>query len=234
MTPTPSATGPTLRLAVITAGTGQPSSTQMLADRVADKARRVAEAHGRALEAHRIDLRDHATEIANAIVSGYAPPRLEETFGLVADADGIVAATPVYKAGYSGLFKAYLDVLDDDIMIAKPVLLAATAGTKRHALVPDEQLRPLFAYLRALTVPTSLFASAEDWGSDSGLADRIERAATELVALMASGVTGRMLDGAWDKYQHTFGSAATRSAKDVDGIDFDTDLMRAATGGSLS
>ena len=58
-------------------------------------------------------------------------------------------------------------MLDDDLLIAKPVLLAATAGSSRHALVIDEQMRPLFAYMRALTLPTSVFAGPEDWGATS-------------------------------------------------------------------
>ena len=65
-------------------------------------------------------------------------------------------------------------------------MLAATAGTARHALVADDQMRPMFAYLRTMTVPTSLFAAPEDW-SDPALAKRIDRAALELVLLMESG-----------------------------------------------
>jgi FMN reductase len=116
-------------------------------------------------------------------------------------------------------------------------VLAATAGTARHALVIDDHLRSLFAYLRALPVPTSLFAAPEDW-SDAALGSRIDRAATELLLLIQSGFARAVRDEAWGSYQHEFGSAAGSadgsSGRPADGseIDFDTDLMRLATGGS--
>jgi len=81
---------------------------------------------------------------------------------------------------------SFFQILDTDLLIAKPVVLAATAGTARHALVVDEQLRSMFAYLRTTVVPTSLFAAPEDW-SDPALTSRIDRAALELVLLMESG-----------------------------------------------
>ena len=92
------------------------------------------------------------------------------------EADGIIAAAPVYKAGASGLFTSFFHVLDNDLLIGKPVVLAATAGTARHALVADDQMRSLFAFLRTLTAPTSLFAAPEDW-SDPALNKRVDRAA---------------------------------------------------------
>jgi FMN reductase len=107
------------------------------------------------------------------------------------------------------------------------VVLAATAGTARHALVADDQMRPLFAYLRALTAPTALFAAPEDWG-DPALSQRIDRAAVELVLLMESGFAAGVRDESWTSYQHELGSAGGTEAA----IDLDTDLMRLATGGT--
>jgi FMN reductase len=108
-------------------------------------------------------------------------------------------------------------------------VLAATAGTARHALVADDQMRPLLAYLRALTVPTSLFAAPEDW-SDPALNQRIDRAAVELVLLMESGFARQIKDESWRSYQHEYGSAGGSEVS----IDLDTDLMRLATGGSAA
>ena len=121
-----------------------------------------------------IELGPLAVEIAQAIVSGFPGERVQAAIERLAGADAVIASTPVYKAGISGLFKSFVDLLDNDLLIAKPVVLAATAGTARHAMVVDEQLRPLFAFLRAIPVPTSLFAAPEDWGS-STLGERIER-----------------------------------------------------------
>ncbi len=101
-------------------------------------------------------------------------------------ADAVVAVTPVFAASYSGLFKTFVDVLEPDALAGTPVLLAATAGTARHSLVIEHAMRPLFSYLRALTVPTGVFAAPEDWaqGDAAPLADRIRRAAAELADLM--------------------------------------------------
>ena len=91
--------------------------------------------------------------------------------------------TPVFAASYSGLFKTFFDVLEPELLDGKPVLVAATAGTARHSLVLEHALRPLFAYLHAVVVPTGVFAATEDFG-DTGLEARIERAAGELAALV--------------------------------------------------
>jgi FMN reductase len=89
-------------------------------------------------------------------------------------------------------------------------------------------MRSLFAYLRALTVPTSIFAATEDW-NQSSLRTRIERAALELVLLMESGFARQIRDIAWKDYRHEYGSAGSQDLE----IEFDTDMMRLAAGGSL-
>lgn len=216
-----------LRLAVVSAGTGDPSSTRLLADRTAGRVAALAAARGNAVTVSLIELREISADISNALVSQLITPKLRQAITVLAEADGLIASTPVYKAGPSGLFTSFFQVLDDDLLIAKPVVLAATAGTARHALVADEQMRPLFAYLRTMTAPTSLFAAPEDW-SDPALAKRIDRAALELVLLMESGFARKIKDESWRSYQHEYGSAGGTELA----IDLDTDLMRLATGGS--
>jgi FMN reductase len=216
----------TFRLAVVSAGTGDPSSTRLLADRTAERAAALAAGHGHTVTASVIDLREIAADISTALVSQLVTPKLEQAITALGQADGIIAAAPVYKAGPSGLFTSFFGVLDNDLLIAKPVVLAATAGTARHALVADDAMRPMFAYLRTMTVPTSLFAAPEDW-SDPALAKRIDRAARELVLLMESGFARRIKDEAWESYQHEYGSAGGTELS----IDLDTDLMRLAAGG---
>ena len=81
--------------------------------------------------------------------------------------------TPIFTASYSGLFKSFFDVLDHDALAGKPVLIAATGGTARHSLALEHALRPLFAYLRAVVVPTAVYAASEDWGAE-GLDERID------------------------------------------------------------
>ena len=217
------------RLAVVSAGVGDPSSTSLLADRTAERAAALARARGHAVTVSVIQLREIAADISTALVSQLITPELRNAITVLGEADGIIAAAPVYKAAPSGLFTSFFHVLDNDLLIARPVVLAATAGTARHALVVDDQMRPLFAYLRAMTVPTSLVAAPEDW-SDPGLGERINRAATELVVLMESGVSRKIKEESWHSYQHEYGSAGGAEVS----IDLDTDLMRLATGGSAA
>jgi FMN reductase len=217
------------RLVVISAGTSDPSSTRLLADRTAERAAALAARHGNTVTVSVIELREISADISTAVVSQLITPKLQKAITTLGEADGIIASTPVYQAGPSGLFTSFFHVLDNDLLIGTPVVLAATAGTARHALVTDDQMRPLFAYLRALTVPTSLFAAPEDW-SDPALAKRIDRAALELVLLMESGFARTIKAESWQSYQHEYGSAGgTETA-----IDLDTDLMRLATGGTAS
>jgi len=222
-------TNETLRIAVDTASTSDPSSTRLLGDRVAQRVEAIAASHRHKVITSVIELREIATDVTTALTSQLISPRLQQAIDALAAADGVIAATPVYKASASALFTSFIHVLDNDLLIAKPVVLAATAGTARHALVADQEMRPLFAFLRAMTVPTSLFAAPEDW-SDPGLANRIDRAAVELVLLMESGFARKVRDESWDSYQHELGSAGGTEV----GIDLDTDLMRLATGGSAA
>jgi FMN reductase len=220
-----------LRLVVVSAGVSEPSSTRLLADRTAQKVLDLLRESGIPASVGVIELGPLAVDIAQAIVSGFPSERLQTAFERLAAADALIASTPVYKAGISGLLKSFADILDNDLLIAKPVILAATAGTARHAMVVDEQLRPLFAFMRALPVPTSLFAAPEDWGQ-AALSERIERAATELVLLLRSGVGRSIADSAWTGYNHQFGGNATRAERSATDVDFTTDLMRLAAGGT--
>jgi FMN reductase len=217
-----------LRVVVVSAGTSDPSSTRLLADRTAERAAALAARHGHEVTVSAVELREIAADLSTALVSQLVTPKLQQAITALGDADGIVAATPVYKAGPSGLFTSFFGVLDNDLLIGKPVVLAATAGTARHALVADDQMRPLFAYLRTMTAPTSLFAAPEDW-SDPALNKRIDRAALELVLLMESGFARKIKDESWASYQHEYGSAGGTELS----IDLDTDLMRLATGGTV-
>jgi len=218
------------RVVVVSAGTGNPSSTRRLTDRIAQKSLDLLEQAGTPATANVIELGPLAVDTARAAIAGFPGQELQAAIDRLAAADAIIAATPVYKAGISGLFKSFVDVLDDDLLIAKPVLLAATAGSSRHALVVDDQMRPLFAYLRALTLPTSVFAAPEDWGA-SELGERVERAATELAVVLQARIEQLIAGRAWSGYQHQFAGNATRAERTADDIDFDSPLMRLAAGG---
>ncbi|MET9108627.1 FMN reductase [Streptomyces zhihengii] len=181
----------TLKLVVVSAGLGVPSSTRLLADRITESVRRELAGTGREADVRVVELRDLAVAIANNFVTGFPAPALEEALEAVTEADGVVTVTPVFAASYSGLFKSFFDLVEPDALTGKPVLVAATGGTARHSLVLEHALRPLFAYLRALVVPTAVFAASEDWGGTGDaltdtLPDRIVRAGRELAGLMAT------------------------------------------------
>jgi FMN reductase len=167
-----------MRLVVVSAGLSVPSSTRLLADRLA-----AATAERTSAEVEVVELRDLAVEIAHHLTNGFPGRRLAAALDAVTAADGLIVVTPVFSASYSGLFKSFFDVLDRDALTGKPVLIAATGGSARHSLVLDHALRPLFAHLRAVVVPTGVYAASEDWGAE-GLDGRIGRAAGELAQLM--------------------------------------------------
>lgn len=175
-----------MKVLALSAGLSDASSTTMLATRIGEA---VEAAHGD-VSVEVVSLREMAHEIIDASITGFAGRRLAHVYDLVTAADAIVAVTPIYKASYPGLFKAFFDGLENDALVGKPVLLAATGGTARHSLAIDFAMRPLFAYLQTLQVPTGVFAAPEDWG-DARLAERIERAARELVSLLKGAGTGR-------------------------------------------
>lgn len=177
------------KIVVITAGLSQPSSTRLLADRIAEAVTTQVSARGESATVEVIELRELAHDLATTMTTGGMPTEaVRQARDLVTSADGLIAVTPVFTASYSGLFKMFMDVLDTDAINGMPVIIAAMAGTPRHSLVLDHALRPLFTYLRAVVVPTSVFAATEDFGGGegAGLGSRIARAASELAALVVA------------------------------------------------
>ncbi|NEC86275.1 FMN reductase [Streptomyces sp. SID12501] len=172
-----------MKLVVVSAGLSVPSSTRLLADRLAAAVDRKSDA-GIQVDIQVVELRELAVEIAHNFTNGFPGRKLADALDAVTRADGLIVVTPVFSASYSGLFKSFFDVLEKDALAGKPVLVAATGGSARHSLVLEHAMRPLFAYLRAVVVPTAVYAASEDWGAE-GLAERVERAAGELTALMS-------------------------------------------------
>lgn len=176
------------RIAVISAGLSNPSSTRMLADRMAAETIKQLAEHDVEATADVIELRDFAHDITNNLLTGFAPAALEAALNSVYSADAVIAVTPIFSTSYSGLFKSFIDVLDPDALTGKPVLIGANAGTPRHSLAIDYAIRPLFAYLHAETVSTGVFAASSDWGGAGDdvapLAKRVEKGARELAAAM--------------------------------------------------
>ena len=178
-------------LVVVSAGLGVPSSTRLLADRLAAATERHLRDAGFDTDIQVVELREHAQDLINHLLTGFPTPKLQAAIDAVVAADGLIAVSPIFSASYSGLFKLFFDVVERDGLAGKPTLIAATGGTARHSLAVDHALRPLFAYLNAAVVATGVYAAAEDWGAggvaaDAGLVERIDRATAELAAAMAA------------------------------------------------
>jgi len=178
-------------LVVVSAGLSQPSTTRLLADRLAAAVDRHLRDAGMEPHLRVIELRDHAQDLTNNLLTGFPSPGLQTAIDAVLAADGLIAVTPIFSASYSGLFKVFFDVLDRDGLAGRPALIAATGGSPRHSLAIEHALRPLFAYLNAAVVATGVYAAAEDWGGgglaeDGSLVERIDRAARELATAMVA------------------------------------------------
>ncbi len=186
-----------IRLLVLSAGLSTPSSTRMLADQLSGAARRQLEAAGGSVDVRTVELREYAHDITDAMLTRFPGERLSLVVESLRVADAVIAVTPVFNVGPSGLFKSFFDAVDVEIWAGKPVLLGATAGTPRHSLAIDYAIRPMFGYLKAELAPTSVFAASGDFGSDASgqgeedpLGVRARRAAAELVTMLSAGRGG--------------------------------------------
>ncbi|MEU2665480.1 FMN reductase [Micromonospora sp. DT46] len=170
-------------LAVVSAGLGRPSSTRLLADQLAAATRDELARRGDDVDVRPVELREHAHDIVNHLLTGFPSPALREVLDTVTGADGLIAVTPIFHASYNGLFKSFFDLVESGALADRPVLVGATGGTARHSLALEHALRPMFAHLRSVVVPTAVFAAPEDWSAgsaDGALRARIVRAGGEL------------------------------------------------------
>lgn len=174
------------KLVTFTGSYSYPSKTLSLTDTIAHKV------------ASRYDLQ----------LKKYSMNDLGETFGLAKDihdleatgkkvvedlqeADALIITTPVYKGSYPGLFKHFIDLLDPEIFYGKPILIAATGGGTRHALMVEHQLRPLFGFFMAHSLPTAIYASSQDYSTNNNitsldLLQRIDQAIEEFSPFIQS------------------------------------------------
>lgn len=110
-----------------------------------------------------VELGQLAPQLAGAVWRSQLPDTVERELAAVEQADIVVVATPVYRGAYTGMFKHFFDFIDQDALIDKPILLAATGGSERHALMIDHQLRPLFSFFQARTLPLGVYATDRDF-----------------------------------------------------------------------
>lgn len=147
-----------LRVVAVSGGMQRPSKAVALAEHllelIADQV---------PCERHLVEIGALAPHFAGALWRTQVPGTVEQALCLVEQADVLVVATPVYRGSFTGLFKHFFDFIDQDALIDTPVLLAATGGSDRHALVIDHQLRPLFSFFQARTLPLGVYATDRDF-----------------------------------------------------------------------
>ncbi|SDH46406.1 FMN reductase [Janthinobacterium sp. YR213] len=147
-----------LRLVAVSGGLQRPSKAAALAEHLMDLI-----ADEVLCEQRLVELGQLAPQLAGAVWRSHLPDTVERELAAVEQADILVVATPVYRGAYTGLFKHFFDFIDQDALIDKPVLLAATGGSERHALMIDHQLRPLFSFFQARTLPLGVYATDMDF-----------------------------------------------------------------------
>jgi len=147
-----------LRVVAVSGGMQRPSKAVALAEHLLDLI-----ADQMPCERHLVEIGALAPQFAGALWRSQVPDTVEQALSLVEQADVLVVATPVYRGSFTGLFKHFFDFIDQDALIDTPVLLAATGGSDRHALVIDHQLRPLFSFFQARTLPLGIYATDRDF-----------------------------------------------------------------------
>lgn len=147
-----------LRVVAVSGGMQRPSRAIALAEHLLDLIASEVPCQTQLIELGRL-----APQLAGALWRSQLPASVEQELAAVEQADILVVATPVYRGSYTGLFKHFFDLIDQDALIDTPVLLAATGGSDRHALMIDHQLRPLFSFFQARTLPLGVYATDKDF-----------------------------------------------------------------------
>ncbi|TDC97287.1 NAD(P)H-dependent oxidoreductase [Actinomadura sp. 7K507] len=185
----PPANNAALRVVVVNGSPSRQSKTMGLVDVVLDMLAGILP-----VETSRIDVYDLGPGLTDARERDDVTTDVEAALKLAENADFLIAATPVFRGSYTGVFKHFFDLVEQYALANKPVLLAATGGGEHHALVLEHALRPLFAFFQALTVPVSVFASSGDFDGtvllNPRVHGRIEMGLNDVADLLKARATG--------------------------------------------
>ncbi|MEA3117236.1 MAG: reductase [Paraburkholderia sp.] len=175
-----------LKVVAVSGGLQRPSRTLVLVESLV-----AALGELLPLDVHLIELGQITPGLARALHRSQLPAEVESHVLAIENADMLVVASPVFRASFSGLFKHLFDLVHQDALIDTPVLLAATGGSERHALVIEHQLRPLFSFFQARTLPIGVYASERDFSgyeiASAALRNRIALAAERAVPWLGEG-----------------------------------------------
>ena len=188
------------KIVAVAGNVRRPSKSRALAEAVAQAATDRIDA-----EIAVFDLIDAGPGLGAAFTRAELSPEALAVVEAVENADAVIAVSPVYKGSYTGLFKHLFDFVAPLALVNRPVVVGATGGGHRHGLVVEHQMRPLFGFFSALTIPTSVYASDHEFAggvpTDEVVKERIDLAGAQLAALLLS-----------RRHTATFNGAAFKSA----------------------
>jgi FMN reductase len=177
-----------LNVVALSGGTWRPSRTLVLTQAVLAELATLLP-----IQTTLIELGDIARPLGGALSRDELPAEVESQLLAIEQADLLIVAAPVYRGSYPGLLKHLFDLVGLNSLIDTPVLLAATGGSERHALVLDHQLRPLFSFFQARTLPIGVYASEQDFNGygigSPALHGRIALAVARAVPVLAAART---------------------------------------------
>lgn len=169
------------RLVGLVGSFSRPSKTYSLVQNVVDRASRQ---FGFASTIH--DLHAVGPSLGQALWRKDLDAQARGIVDSIVEADALVIGSPTYKGSYPGLFKHLIDLIEPHELRGKPIIITATGGGDRHALMVEHQLRPLFGFFMAHTLPTAVYASDRDFTdyrvSSDALSNRIGDVVSELAA----------------------------------------------------
>ena len=165
----------TLNVVAVSGSLHSPSKTTALVRAILDALEREL-----SINVHLIELSRVGREFSGALRRDELSAAAEADLRRIEGADLLIVASPVYRASFTGLFKHVFDFVEQYSLVDKPVLLAATGGSDRHALILEHQFRPLFSFFQALTLPLGVYAKDSDFTdyrvTNAELSDRIDQA----------------------------------------------------------
>ncbi|MBY0558586.1 FMN reductase [Hyphomicrobium sp.] len=171
-----------LNVVAVSGNMHRPSKSRALAAHVSE-----AIAARARIDVRSFDLVDAGPGLGAFVRTGLSPDA-RKVLEAIENAEALIVSAPVYKGSYPGLLKHLFDFVDPTALVGKPVLLAAVGGGLRHALVIEHQLRPLFGFFSALTVPTAVYAADSNFIDgviiDPVVKERIDLAVSQFVALL--------------------------------------------------
>jgi FMN reductase len=182
-----------LRVVAVSGSPTQPSRTTALVVEVAERLARGVEG-----EVTLVELAPLLGELGQGVFRPQIGAAAQAALDTVEAADVLVVGSPAYRATYTGLFKLFFDHVGQYALVDKPVILTATGGSDRHALLVEHQMRPLFGFFQAHTLPLGIYAGEADFSdyqvASEELSSRIDLSIRRALPLIAATTTPGALE----------------------------------------